>query len=433
LAATLSLALPVLAAAQAPAVQPAPETPAAAPAPAAPAAEPAKAAIPLATIYGTLNVNFQTTRAGGATNPAQNVEARNSVSTDSSNIGVRGGLAVRDWVQVVYQCETSANVDGISVSGICNRNSRVGLSGGDWGTLFYGNWDTPFKAVAYGTKADDPFMNTDVFGFQSILSSPGFNYRSGGWSTASNTSTIGFDVRANNTVAYHSPKWGGFSMKFQYSANEFKNASGSQNPELFGSAFNFDYGPFSLLAAFERHDDGFALPGINTATAPAFGATAANTAAVSSNDLAWRLGAGVQIDSAAGATTLSGMFEQLTLKQDHAPTGAIKEYKRNAWQAALKHRMGDHELRARYSQADAGDVTLNGGGGSTSGYGAKDIALGYAYHLAKSAQIYLYYSKIINQANAQYTFTIGGSPAVAGSTPKGADPQALGLGVRYAF
>jgi predicted porin len=400
-------------------------------------AKPAEPAKPLVTVYGTLNVNFQITKASGASGATANVESRNSVSTDSSNIGVRGGLDVNEWVGAVYQCEISANLDGISASGICNRNSRLGITG-NWGTLFYGNWDTPFKAVAYGTKADDPFLNTDVFAFNGIMGSPGFNYRSSGWSIASNTSTTGFDVRANNSVAYHSPRWEGLSVKLQYSANEFKNATGTQNPELFGAAVNFDYGPFSVLAAYERHNDGFALVGLNGAVGAAFGSTVANaagtaTAAASSNDSAWRVGAGYQLDSPFGATTVGVLFDQLILKQDSAPAGAVTEYKRNAWQVALKHRIGDHEFRGRYDQASAGDCSLNGGACSTSGYGANQFAVGYAYYFAKGFQGYLSFTRINNQYNAQYTPSIGGAPAVAGTTPKGADPQALGLGLRFAF
>jgi hypothetical protein len=146
------------------------------------------------------------------------------------------------------------------------------------------------------------------------------------------------------------------------------------------------------------------------------------------------VGAGYLLDTAAGATTLGGLYEQLTLEQKKAPTGALKKYDRLAWQVALKHRAGNHELRARYSTADAGKCKLAGGAAcSTKGYGATDLAVGYAYYVAKTAQVYLSYAMIQNSRNAQYTFSIGGSPAVAGSTPAGADPTAVGLGVRYAF
>ncbi len=76
---------------------------------------------------------------------------------------------------------------------------------------------------------------------------------------------------------------------------------------------------------------------------------------------------------------------------------------------------------------------------STSGYGANQFAVGYAYYFAKGFQGYLSFTRINNQYNAQYTPSIGGASAatgvsaVAGGTPKGADPQALGLGLRYAF
>lgn len=438
-AAGLVASLPLAALAQAtPPAEPAK------PAETAPAAAPAKPAAATVQVYGTLNVNLQTTKAADATNPAQNVRARTALSTDSSNIGVRGALKVNEWVGAVYQCETSANVDGIGPIGLCNRNSRIGVSG-NWGTLFFGNWDTPFKAVAYGTKADDPFLNTDVYGFQGVLGSPGFNYRSSGWSTASNTTITGFDVRANNSVVYHSPKFEGLSAKVQYSANEFMNPSGTQNPELWGAAVNWDYGPVSILGALEYHDDSFGLVGMNRAAAaatplegPAFGATAPNTAgtataANSENDWAWRVGAGYELASPAGATTVSGLFEELRYRQKHAGAGQVKEFNRQAWQVALKHRFEEHELRGRFGQAEPGRCTVVGASCSTAGYGAYQWAVGYSYYFAKSFQGYVDYTQIVNRQNAQYTFSIGGASAVAGSTPKGADPRALGVGLRLAF
>ena len=396
------------------------------------------------TIYGTLNVNFQSTKAGGATNPANNVSSRTAVSTDSSNIGFRGVEDLGGGLKAVFQCETSANVDGIGVSGICSRNSNVGLSGA-WGTLFYGNWDTPFKAVTYGTKVGDPFLSTDVFAYQSIMGSPGFNYRSGGWvagtptnptrTTVANVVT-GFDIRASNSIAYWTPKWNGLSAKLQYSATEFESASGAISPELWSAAVNYDVGGLSLLAAYERHNDGYALGGINPAAPFKFGATAANSiAGTTSKDTAWRVGAGYEFKwGAAGATTLSALYENLKLEQTGGAAGSVAEFKRDAWQVALTHRMGNHELRARYSDADQGDCALVGGAAcSTSGYGAKMYALGYAYHFSKRTQGYAFYTKIKNEQNAQYTFSIGGSPAVAGSTPAGADPQAIGVGIRHSF
>jgi predicted porin len=421
------------------AVKPAEPAPAPAPPPAAapPAAKPAVSWASLVTIYGTLNANLQTTQAKGATNPAQDVTNRFMVSVDSSNIGFRGGLEVNEWIGAIYQCESGVAANGIGNALFCNRNSMVGVAG-RWGRLFLGNWDTPFKALATGTKADDPFLSTDVYGFNALMGSPGFNYRTSAWVTASSTPIAGFDVRASNSVVYHSPKWQGLSAKLAWATNGFANASGTQNPNLYSAAVNWDSGPFSVMAGYERHDDGFALVAINGTAGAAFGSTAANnagtaTVANSTRDTAWRAGAGYQLDSPLGATTVGVLVDQLLLEQAHAAAGAVTRFKRLAWQVALKHRLGAHELRGRFNQADAGDCALNGSTCSTDGYGATHLSVGYAYYVAATFQTYLSFTKVTNQRNAQYTPSIGGSPVVAGTTPKGADPEALGLGVRYAF
>lgn len=434
--AALSLTLPAVAAAQA----------AAAP-PAAP-----KASV---TVYGTLNVNLQSTMAKGATNPAQSVEARGAVSTDSSNIGVKGTAEVAFGLSAIGQCETSAAVDAIGTSGLCNRNSRVGLSS-PYGTLFYGNWDTPFKALTYGTRIDDPFGSTDVYGFQGLMGSPGFNARSAGWITAAaggadaagafpaGSTVHGFDTRAGNSVAYHSPAFHGASVKVQYAVDEFASASGPINANLLSAGVNYEWDGLSVAAAVERREDSAGLAVINRAAATdgspaaafAFGATAGNAATLGSVDMAWKVGAGYQLDSPAGATTLSFLIDQLTFAQDDAPANAIKEYSRLAWQIAAKHRFQDHELRLRYDAAGEGDCTEADGSAitcSTDGYGARQVTLGYAFHLSKGAQVYASYTKIMNDDNATYTLPIGGSSEVAGRTVAGADPQAIGLGIRYAF
>lgn len=395
------------------------------------AAAPAAAPAPLYQIYGTLNVNTHYSKAGDATaGEAADVSGRFAVSSDSSNIGVRGAVDVAHGLKVVYQCETAAAIDA-STGSLCGRNSRVGLSS-DFGTLFYGNWDTPFKAATYGTKADDPFGNTDVFGYQGIMGSPGFNARSGGWSGSGNVHS--FDLRAANSVAYWSPKFMGVSGKVQWSTDEAKTANGIVNPTLYGAAVNFDMGGLSLVGAVELHEDGFGLRNINTTF---------NTGNMSSKDMAWRLSAGYELPLAGlGALTVMGMFEQLTYAQDDA-TGVddLEDYSRMAWLLGAKFRAGNHELRARYAQGLNPDCTLADGTdcGDVEEFGAQQYALGYAYHLAKSTQVYAFYTQIMNEDAAQYTLTIGGStaavnvPAVAGGTPPGADPMAVGAGIRFAF
>jgi len=430
LAAALVAALPLAGFAQAPPAEPAKPAEAAPAAPAAPAAAPAaKPATPLVTVYGTLNVNLQYTEAGDATaGSASDVSPRFGVSIDSSNVGVRGGLDVAHGLKAVYQCETAANIDGEGVAGLCNRNSRVGLSGG-FGTLFYGNWDTPYKAGAYGTKADDPFGNTDVFGFQGLMGSPGYGVRSGAFNTAAGQTTAAFDLRAGNSVAYWSPKVADLvSFKIQWGVDEFRSAVGTVDPMLLSGVVNLDMGGLSVFAQAEYHEDAYGIRVIN----------AANVSNTAGKDLALRAGAGYEIPVGAGAFTVMGMVEQLSYTQDDTTVG-FKEFSRMAWLLGAKFRTGAHELRARYTQALGPDITAATGttlpGTAEDDLGAQQITAGYAYHLGKSTQVFLYFSQIMNEDAARYTFGVSGNATVVAmaAAQAGADPMAIGLGLRQSF
>ncbi len=414
------------------------------------------------TVYGTLNLNFQLTQAKGATKAADSVQERNAVSTDSSNVGVKAQAEVVGGLNVLAQCETSAAVDGIGTSGICGRNSRVGVSS-PYGTLFFGNWDTPFKTATGGTKVDDPFQSTDVFGYQSLAGSAGFNYKSAAGISAAGGApdttaaypagsvVNGFDVRAGNSVAYHSPKVAGASVKLQYSASEFASADGTLVPQLFSAGVNYEWNGLSLLAAYERHDDYYGLAGINVADKKSTAAGAADPETLAPKSAAFGASSPQHRDPQLGRL---GVARWRRLPARHAGgrdhhrrprrpadlrSGERGRRRRRGVQAARLAGLCQAPLRrpraARALQRRwRGDAKLVGGAAaSTEGYGAKQVTAGYAYHLSKTAQAYLSFTRIVNEKNAQYTPTVAGAAAVAGKTPKGADPQALGLGIRYSF
>lgn len=410
LAAALTLALPLAALAQA----------------AAPAAAPPA---PLVQVYGTLNVNLQYTQAKDATaGEAADVSARTAISTDSTNIGVRGTADLSHGLKATYQCETQANLEGEDLRALCNRNSRVGLSSA-WGTLFYGNWDTPYKTLGYGTKADDPFGNTDVFGIQGIIGSPGYGTRSTVFNTGPAAPvTAGFDIRAANSVGYWSPKFGpGVSFKLQHSVDEFRGGNGIVAPILLSGAVNVDMGGLSVGAAAEYHEDAF---GIRTMSG-------ANAGIQPSKDLAIKVAAGYELPLGPGSFNIMAQVDSLGYTQDDATTG-FKSYGRAAWILGAKFRTGNHEVRARYGQALAPSIKAANGttlaANAEDDLGAAHLTAGYAYHLAKTTQVYAFYTQISNEDRARYTFTIGGATAVVGgSTVAGADPSAFGVGIRHAF
>lgn len=381
------------------------------------------------TIYGTLNLNFQSVSRTGATAAGTpgatlagtasgvNNPRRTAVSTDSSNIGFRGIEDLGNGLKATFQIESSVNADGQNPAGLAGRNSKVGIAGG-FGEVFYGNWDTPFKFVTYGTRVNDPFYSTDVFGYQSIMSSPGFNQRSTTYQSSSTATQASFDLRAGNTVAYWSPSFSGLRVRAAYSANEGK--TDSLNPYLWSAAVNYDNGPLSLLYGYEQHRDVFGLTvlqGTSTGT--------------ESKDQAHRLGVGYMF----GNTTVSVLWERLDYANKGTVTG-VTDYERDAWQVGLVHFIGPHEFKLRYNRAEDGKCSSVAGNCSTDGLGARQWTAGYSLHLSKRSEVYAFYTKIRNDESARYTLTIGGpAELVSGGTSAGAgaDPTALGLGIRHTF
>ncbi|MFA6312280.1 MAG: porin [Sterolibacterium sp.] len=378
-------------------------------------------------IYGTLNLNVQSTDRSGATAAGTaglatlaaaasgvNVNSRNAMSTDSSNIGFRGAEDLGGGLKATFQIESSVGLDGQNATSLlASRNSKVGLAG-TFGEVFFGNWDTPFKAVTYGTKVNDPFNSTDSTAYQSIMSSPGFKQRSGGY--VSGTNNAAFDGRAANSVAYWSPKFDGFGVKLAYSANEGKTAT--LDPSLWSLAANYDNGPLSALYAYERRNDAFGLTVIQAAST-----------GTASKDAAHRFGFGYMF----GGTTLGALWERLDYNNTGRVAG-VTSYKRDAWQLSLLHSMGPHAFKLRYNQAQDGACSNVASICSTKGLGAKSWTLGYGYSLSKRSEAYLFYTKIANRESASYTFGVAGSADVTtGTYGVGSDPQALGLGLRHTF
>jgi predicted porin len=381
---------------------------------------------PSVQIYGTLNVNFQNTDRGGATAlgttglatlaavpTGVNATSRNAMSTDSSNIGFKGTENLGGGLKAVFQLETSANIDGQNLAAIGNRNSKVGLAG-NFGEVFFGNWDTPFKAVTYGTRVGDPFLSTDVFGYQTIMSSPGFKQRSGAY--LSGTNNASFDNRAANTVAYWTHTYNGFSGKLGYSVNEGKTAL--VNPSLVSLAVNYDSGPLAVVYAYERHKDAFGLTVMQAASSGA-----------ASKDSGQRLGAGYKF----GNTTASILWERLDYGNSGKVAG-VTSYKRDAWQLGVLHERGPHKLKLRYNAAQDGSCGNVAGNCTTNGLGARQLTLGYGYAFSKRTEGFLFYTKLANKDAATYTLTIGGAADVTtGAFGVGSDPRALGLGIRHTF
>ena len=362
------------------------------------------------TLYGTLNVDFESVKATGAAGTGANASTRNRVSTNSANLGFRGTEDLGGGLKAFFQIESAVPFD-TGGGTFASRNSAVGLQG-PGGSVLLGNWDTPYKSI---TGDADAMYNTGIANVVNITSG---NATPTG---APGTNRNAFDRRSNNSFQYWSPTFNGFSGRFAYSANEGKTASNAlvkQNPSLVSLSGSYSAGPFYVALAHERHTE--------------FG----NSASSLSHDKGLKLAATFTF----GATKIGFITEQLKFKGNVVglagttpllglpksfTAGTASEAKINASYISLRHSIGKHTLRAAYG-ADRG-VKLNGG--SANQTKAQMNVLGYSYTFSKRTDFYAVYSKIKNEVNSRNDFAINGVGGVA----NGADPSGIGAGFRHTF
>jgi predicted porin len=393
------------------------------------------------TIYGTLNVDFERVEAEDSF-VGPELEARNRVSSNSSNIGFRGTEDLGNGLKAIFQCESSANIDN-GGAGFCTRNTHVGLSGG-WGTLFYGQWDTPYK---FTTLAQDAWYATGIAASATVIGTPAFGVAT---ATASGTpGTFGatpanasFDVRRGDSVQYWSPNWAGFAFRVMYSANEGKSSdppgaapgvvgtgTAEVDPYTWGGAITYTNGPIYLNAAYERHIDFF---GLNQISGFGVGAAAPSAANDSSRDTGIKVGAGYRF----GNTTLNVIWERLKYENDNGvgatPATQLEEFERDLIYVSLLHRIGNWTLRAYYAKADEAECDLSSGAACIleDDTGADAWAVGASYSLSKRTDLYGLFTRVDNDDRASYTFGVNGlRPAGA----FGFENNGIALGIRHSF
>ncbi|BDU78140.1 porin [Mesoterricola sediminis] len=389
-------------------------------------------------IYGTLLPFLDTARTSGATAPGlspasggasqvpasaytgQDLPERRRITSGTSNLGFRGTVPLSDDLKVVWQIESAVSPDGDAPNTLAGRNTRLGLEG-SWGTVFYGNWDTPYKfpLLAVGPlRGLSPFDNN-------LTANPGFNVP--GTTTQSGRANAkadaAFNRRQGNSVQYWSPDLSGLSFRLAYSVGEGRTAATtaapSVNPEVISALASYKAGPLTVSVGFEQHNDYFGLAQLGGAA----GATLTNA---SSRDTGVELVASYSFPT---GTRLSVIGEQLRYRTDDTVAGNINAYKRAAWYALLQQRAGAHQVWAAFGSAAAGSCgRVGGGAASTDGLGGREYSLGYSYSLSRAADLFAACYGMRNDRSAQYA--VFPSP---GTVAPGADTRGLGVGLLFTF
>jgi predicted porin len=231
------------------------------------------------SVYGTLQPFLDNFRTSDATNPGlspanggasqvpaeaytgEDLPNRWRITSGTSNIGFKGDIKLSRHISAFFQVENYVNPDGdpqVLLSPWASRNSGVGLKG-DYGTLFYGNWETPFMTPTLfmgPVRGLNPFDNA-------ISGNPGFNVpvvtTSNG--RASARSDAAFIRRQGNSVQYWTPTFYGLSARGMVSVNEGRTRATSIEPSvspvIWGASLSYKIGKFAATYAYEQHFDYF--------------------------------------------------------------------------------------------------------------------------------------------------------------------------------
>ncbi|HLP15380.1 MAG TPA: porin [Bacteroidota bacterium] len=357
-------------------------------------------------IFGKMDADVQLVSTSRAEQGAAGSRMR--LATNASRIGARGSMALGSGLEAVWQVATRVNLNGAETGGggglfTLMGNTRVGIKS-NFGTVFLGIWDTPFRQV---------FDKIDLFD-QSHIGSPigmlgsignciggtgmlpataqGFHPTVANVSVAS----TGFHRRQKSSVHYWSPLFQQIQLKVAYSMDDPANKTSIADPALFSSSISYDSEPVYLAAAYELHQDLKAVKGAN----------------VEGVDM----GARLVCAYFRGAGKLGVIYELLSY---HAPATGTTQ--RAAISVSGSCRFGNVNLGAVATHADA----LSG----TNDTGADQYSLRAGYFLSDVVELFAQYTVIRNRTNGTYNFGDGLSLATA----PGARISGFGMGIAYAL
>jgi predicted porin len=321
-----------------------------------------------ATLYGVVDAFVEFGKAGTRQTRLQ------SGGANSSRLGFRGTEDLGGGMNAVFVLEHGfvADTGSAASSVFWNRQTYVGVNNKSWGSVTLGRQYTP---VLETQDRNDPAINTTGYGSA---------YNSGVMRTFS---------RADNSVRYQSPSFGGVTVTGMVGLGE--NATGGNH--LAAANVRYAGGPVNVEVAYGVQDAG--------------------------NPQQEDKSIGV----VAGTWTLGNIKLMGALQRTRNDSRAVNvKDDRNEFMLGGVWQLGLSRLHAAYGQGKVRDVN-----DST----ARHYSLAYAYDLSKRTAVYSVYQVVDNPKNLAYrtsgfTFdaTLAGLPAQAGMKA-----SALAFGLRHRF
>jgi predicted porin len=298
-----------------------------------------------ATVYGQANLSVDMINDGMAASGKSN-----NLVSNYSRLGLKGSEDLGNGVSAVWQMEGLVGMDtGATTTGqLFNRNTYLGLSGANMGTLLAGRYDTPYKI---STRKLDVFADTNAADNRNLMGA-------------------GHDVYRSNSLVYLSPSMTGFSI----AAGTTFGAEGAKSGDTKGTALSlagmYEQGPIYATLAY----DSLKYGNVGDLTAPA-GFAANDTSK------AWKIGGGYAMD----AITVNAVIE----KPKTSIAGVGSSSGTNLYLAGKFALSTTDAVKLAYTKrGDTSGMTNN----------AKQYALGYDHNLSSNTMVYALYTKITDNS-----------------------------------
>lgn len=338
------------------------------------------------TIYGRIDMGFLSRGDGdgGVADQGTKNEIASGIG-GGSRIGFRGTEDLGNGLKALFEVEFGIDVDNGPLGGSAtwkNRHSYVGLTG-DFGTVIAGRVD----GARYGISARyDPFNAGTV---------------------ASMASIQGHATRADNAIAYISPRWNGFGFLAAYTNNLIGQEKGSAtvrgnegDTQLYAIAGFYDNGPISLTLDYEHAEDED-VPG-------------------NSDVDVWVVAGTYDF----GVAKIHGYWDQVDTNGaiDSTVLGFTApglEVDKQSWMIGATVPFGKTTLRASYIEV-LDDVNDDAD--------CKKFGIGVLYSLSKRTSLYADFATIDNDTNAACAIGVSGTTGSFDGASNPTDPTTIPAG-----
>lgn len=369
------------------------------------------------TIYGAADVSFDMANTGTATGKAGGTTV-NKVSSSSSRLGFKGDEDLGDGLKAIWQIESEVDLDGTDSKGnpagsaLGNRNTFGGLKNDNWGSLILGRHDTPYKT---SDRRLDLFYD-HVADNRALMA---------GGKGKSSADSLGFAKRATDTAIYNSPIMNGFKAAIGYVAGAEMAAVSGPKGSIWSLAGTYDAAPFFGSLAYQKNDYGAAGTGV---------VAAANGASPNTSERAWKLGGGYKVDQFA----VNAVYEKTD--DNFGGPAATNAFCKTAAAGASCYGHNAVYISGQYNITPNDAVKLaytrstDLRDGNAAGTGAKHTSVGYDHIMSKRTKFYVTYTRLNNDANAQYS--LNGEAQATGDViaqGPGASPSSLYFGMMHTF